>query len=204
MADEVRSLAQKSAAASSEITRIVSAITEQTSQTQTQIKESEDSANKLFSETGNVQMIIGDITDVSKNMFRVIDESTHSSFMQTVKLDHVTWKSEVYRAIWGLSDKTVQDFADHHQCRLGKWYYQGKGKDFKSHSAYKRLEKPHENVHKGGIMALNAVKNGDNSQVKAGLSLMESASTEVIDILTELEAVKLETKTFGAGDTELF
>ena len=210
VADEVRALAQKSAVASSEITRIVSAITEQTKQTQIQIKESEDSANLLFAETGNVQGIIGDITDVSKNMFSVIDNSTHSSFLQTVKLDHVTWKSEVYQAVWGLSDKTVADFADHHQCRLGKWYYQGKGKDFKSQSAYQRLERPHENVHKGGIMALGAVANADNEQIKKGLMLMESASMEVIDLLTELEAVKPEstslnsTNVGSAGEAELF
>jgi len=210
VADEVRSLAQKSAKASSEITRIVSAITEQTKQTKTQIKESEDSANLLFDETNNVQTIIGDITDVSKNMFSVIDNSTHSSFLQTVKLDHVTWKSEIYRAVWGLSDKTVDDFADHHQCRLGKWYYQGKGTDFKSISAFQRLEKPHESVHKGGITALAAALTGDNDQIKAGLTLMESASMEVIDLLTELESVKLESNNINSGnnssggDTELF
>jgi len=210
VADEVRSLAQKSAIASTEITRIVSAITEQTKQTQTQIKESEDSANLLFNETGNVQNIIGDITDVSKNMFSVIDNSTHSSFLQTVKLDHVTWKSEVYRAVWGLSDKTVEDFADHHQCRLGKWYYKGKGIEFKSHTAYQRLEKPHSDVHKGGIAALSAAKNGDSEQVKVGLQLMESASMQVIDLLTELEAIHLDSNNFesssknSGGEVDLF
>jgi len=207
VADEVRALAQKSASASFEITQIVATITEQTSKTRTQIKDSEESANTLYDETGNVQGIINDITEISKEMFGVIDHSTHLSFLQTVKLDHVTWKSEVYRTIWGLSDKTSADFADHHQCRLGKWYYQGKGRQFKGVSAYKRLEQPHVNVHKGGISAINAYTNGDKEATRKGLILMEESSNQVIELLSELEdEVPASDLTVGKGDgnTELF
>jgi len=187
VADEVRALAQKSASASSEITQIVSIITEQTSKTRIQIKDGEESANILYEETGNVQNIINDITEISKEMFNVIDHSTHLSFLQTVKLDHVTWKSEVYSTIWGLSDKTTADFADHTKCRLGKWYYQGKGSQFKSSSAYRRLEEPHINVHKGGIAAIEALANNDKDATRDGLILMEESSYRVIELLSELE-----------------
>jgi len=210
VADEVRSLAQKSAVASKEITRIVSAITEQTKLTQGQIESSESSANSLFAETGNVQSIIRDITDVSKTMFEVIDSSTHLSFLQTVKLDHVTWKSEVYRAIWGLSDKTVEDFADHHHCRLGKWYYQGKGIQFKQVPAFQRLEAPHSMVHKGGILALDRAKKGDQKGTSEGLAQMESASNQVMDLLTELENITPDSRNTNVnplandGDIDLF
>ncbi len=190
VADEVRSLAQKSAVASSEITRIVSAITEQTKHTESQIKDSENSANSLFEETGNVQSIINDITGVSKNMFHVIDHSTHLSFLQTVKLDHVTWKSEIYRVIWGLSDKTSKDFVDHRQCRLGQWYYKGKGTMFKNESVFKQLEKPHANVHLGGLQALENSQKGNVDATHAGLALMEESSVQVIDLLSQLEDVE--------------
>ena len=195
VADEVRALAQKSAVASSEITQIVSAITEQTAHTQTQIEDSESSANALYNETGNVQAVISEITAISKNMFEVINHSTHLSFLQTVKLDHVTWKSDIYRALWGLSDKTSKDFADHHKCRLGKWYYQGKGLKFKDINAYKQLEAPHANVHKGGIIALDSAANNDNEGINKGLSLMENSSEQVINLLTELESVELDSET---------
>lgn len=187
VADEVRTLAQKSAVASQEITSIVASITDQTSLTQKQIRDSEKSANSLFDQTHNVQSIINNITDVSKSMFEVIDRSTNSSFIQTVKLDHVTWKSEIYRAIWGLSDKVANDFADHRACRLGKWYFEGEGSQYKSCSAFQRLNKPHQDVHDGGFEALQAKSIGDTNGIKAGLQKMENASQNVINILGELE-----------------
>ena len=187
VADEVRTLAQKSATASQEITTIVSSITEQTSHTQKQIRDSEKSANSLFDQTHNVQSIINEITNVSKTMFEVIDQSTNSSFLQTVKLDHVTWKSEIYRAVWGLSDKTAEDFADHHSCRLGQWYFKGEGKKYKNLSAFQRLDKPHKDVHDGGFKALKSVELDDKNGIKQGLMKMENGSKQVIDILAELE-----------------
>jgi len=212
VADEVRSLAQKSAMASSEITQIVSVISEKTGQTQAQIEDSEQSANALFDKTENVQEIIKEITNISKNMFTVIEHSTHLSFLQTVKLDHVTWKSEIYRVVWGLSDKTAADFVDHQKCQLGQWYYQGKGLNFKDIPAYKQLEKPHADVHKSGILALESARLGDSKGINEALTLMESSSNQVIELLSELEsvsqfqepAIAQDNFAAGAGDAELF
>lgn len=209
VADEVRSLAQKSAIASAEITRIVTAITDQTELTKNEIKHSENSANTLFGETSNVQLAINDLTSISKNMFDVIDRSTHLSFLQTVKLDHVIWKSEVYSAIWGFSDKTSVDFSDHKQCRFGIWYYQENGNQFNSIKAFKQLEGPHANVHKGGIEALEAAKNNDHAGVSSGISLMEKESEKVIELLEELESHLPESSVTHASsnpgeDIELF
>jgi hypothetical protein len=94
----------------------------------------------LSEQTSSVKVIISDITDVSKNMFRVIQESAHTSFLQTVKLDHVVWKTEIYRFIWGMSNKThIDEFKDHTQCRLGHWYYQGDGREYNKLKSFQRL-----------------------------------------------------------------
>jgi len=212
VADEVRALAQKSAVASSEITQIVSVISEKTGQTQAQIEDSEHSANALFDETENVQTIINEITDISKNMFTVIEHSTHLSFLQTVKLDHVTWKSEIYRAVWGLSNKTAADFHDHRKCQLGQWYYHGKGLNYKNVQAFRELEKPHTDVHKSGILAIESARIGDSKAINEALTLMESSSNRVIELLSELESVPHNLQSSiaqtnrdnGAGDAELF
>jgi len=187
VADEVRTLAQKSALASKEITSIVSDIIEHTDEALSQIGETQESAESLNAQTDSVSHVIEDITNVSKTMFSVIDSSTNSSFLQTVKLDHVTWKSEVYRVVWGMSDKGVDDFADHTKCRLGKWYYQGDGAKYRGLQAFNQLESPHAAVHQGGIVAIKAYLEEDHEGVRQGILAMESASNQVIDILTQLE-----------------
>jgi len=187
VADEVRTLAQRSAVASQEITSIVASITEQTHTTQSQIKESEKSANSLYAQTSDVQTIIKEITSVSKDMFNVINKSTSSNFLQTVKLDHVIWKSEIYKTVWGEADSTIPDVTDHHNCRLGKWYYQGEGAAYNTLKGFNALETPHREVHSGGIEALKAFALGDKETMKKHLSQMENASQEVISILTQLE-----------------
>lgn len=208
VADEVRNLAQKSAEASREITRIVAAITLQTDAVSDQINEAGNSTQQLSQQTSSVKGIIQQITDVSKNMFDVIESSTHSSFIQTVKLDHVVWKSEVYRYIWGMSQKNIDEFADHTMCRLGKWYYQGDGQHYKTHGAFKQLEIPHKEVHQNGIAALNAHMQKDEKKVLEYLHKMEKASDNVIDILVQLENVapvrEIHRKTSGKDSVDLF
>lgn len=188
VADEVRALAQKSAEASSEITSLVSSITGQTQAVSGQIHDMGKTTQNLSEQTSSVKTIISDITDVSKNMFRVIQGSTHTSFLQTVKLDHVVWKAEVYRYIWGMSEKEdIEDFKDHTQCRLGQWYYQGDGKQYSSLNAFKKVEKPHERVHVEGVAALRAFQEKDEMNTIKHLENMEQASDDVIDEITHLE-----------------
>jgi len=43
-------------------------------------------------------------------------------FIQTVKMDHIVWKLEVCKLVLGMSKKTIDVFADHAMCGLGKWY----------------------------------------------------------------------------------
>ncbi len=188
VADEVRALAQKSAEASSEITNLVAAITSQTQQVSGQINEMGTSTQSLSEQTGSVKSIIADITDVSKNMFRVIQGSSHTSFLQTVKLDHVVWKSEVYRYIWGIGEEQkLEGFQDHTQCRLGHWYYEGDGRQYNTFKAYKAVEAPHIDVHKHGVDALMHHENKDDVRAYECLEKMERASDEVIARLSDFE-----------------
>ncbi|MGB0864977.1 MAG: CZB domain-containing protein [Granulosicoccaceae bacterium] len=120
-------------------------------------------------------------------MHTIVEFSAQESFLQLIKLDHVAWKFDVYQVIYGESDKTNESFADHHDCRLGKWYYEGRGKQYFSNMpAFKRLEAPHEQVHRHGIAALEAYQRNDTEVLAKSLLAMEQASIEVVDMLTSL------------------
>ncbi|GAB1258761.1 methyl-accepting chemotaxis protein [Aurantivibrio plasticivorans] len=188
VADEVRTLAKRTGDSSTEITALVNKIVADTRGVAKKIVECETSTSELSNNTQQVNDVIGVISDMSGRMSQVINHASVSSFIQTVKLDHVIWKTEVYKILWGLSDKSIDSFADHTSCRLGKWYYEGDGYDhYRKLSSYKSLESHHKDVHHYGIAALNAHVNDEAEEKVAHLRRMENASVEVIDLLSKLE-----------------
>ena len=66
------------------------------------------------------------------------------------KLDHIVFKQNGYVAIEELNICSQADAinVDHHNCRLGQWYYEGIGYEhFRGTHAYASLEIPHGDVH---------------------------------------------------------
>lgn len=120
-------------------------------------------------------------------MAKNIEYSANKSFLVTAKLDHIIWKTEIYRLFWGKSDKTINDFADYSKSRLGQWYYQGDGyKLYHGYPAYRALESPQREVHEFGIEALNQAFQKDSAAAFKSLEKMEDASTRILQLLSEL------------------
>ena len=188
VADEVRSLAKRTGDSSSEITSLVATIISETKNVSEKIEASEKSTEALSQTTSEVRGVIGDITRSSKQMSVVINQASIQGFIQTVKMDHVVWKSDVYKVMWNLSNKTTEDFADHTCCRLGKWYYQGDGNIlYRQLRNFKLLENHHKGVHENGIKAMHCHAVHQEKEKIDFLKAMELASDKVLDTLTELE-----------------
>lgn len=186
VADEVRQLASKTAEATNQIKELVHTINQLSAITKSSFDEivaSSDGMNTSVQAVGNV---INEVVGLSDSMTRVIFTSSTNAFIETVKLDHIMYKIDVYHRIFGMSDKTIAQFADHHHCRLGKWYYEGKGLELKSLDNYRRLEQPHKNVHQSGIQAMRAKNERRHEECILHLYDMEIASREVIDLMDEL------------------
>ena len=187
VADEVRTLAQRSAEASNEISTLIEQVNQQMEEVTNNIQHVGEKSSEISESTASIESTAGNIVSVSKNMYNVITGSTADAFIQTVKMDHVVWKLEVYQVMLGMSDRSSDDFADHHNCRLGKWYFNGEGSEkYASHSAFKQLDAPHAQVHNHGLNALKAMKKGNMVQAVKDLSVMESASVDVVNLLTSL------------------
>ncbi|MBL4764207.1 MAG: CZB domain-containing protein [Colwellia sp.] len=187
VADEVRTLAQRSAEASNEISNLIEQVNQQMEQVIVGIHHVGEKSIEISKSTATIEATADNIVSVSQKMYSVISNSTADAFIQTVKMDHVVWKLEVYQVILGMSDKTVSDFDNHHNCRLGKWYFSGEGAEkYARYSAFKQLDTPHEQVHSYGLSALKAMQAGNMAQAVKDLSVMESASVEVVNLLTSL------------------
>jgi uncharacterized phage infection (PIP) family protein YhgE len=188
VADEVRTLAQRSAEATSEISALIEQVNQQMEGVTQGIDNVGSKSNEIGQNTDAISSTTNGIVNMAKNMFAVIDENTTVSFLNTVKLDHVVWKVEIYKVLLGLSTKPVSDFADHLSCRLGKWY-QGEGKEHYANNAnFRALEKPHANVHQFGVAALQHIQSGQAKKGLEELAAMEEASVQVVNIIDALIA----------------
>jgi hypothetical protein len=78
----------------------------------------------INTDSNNTQVM----NNVSKNSDRI--------FITLAKLDHVVWKINTYLSI--LKKKPMFNFVNYHNCRLGKWYYEGDGK--KSFAHYQNID----------------------------------------------------------------
>ncbi len=188
VADEVRSLANNTNTSANEVQDLVAQIIQSTAETvdsvstiQTNNDQLSDGVNTL---SDNYQTIIAQCNSMSN----AIKYAALGSFIQTVKLDHIVWKGEVYAVAAGLSSKRAAEFSNHHDCRLGHWY-NSEGSDlFKQNSSFVNLERPHQQVHESGINALNALENGEYDQALEYLTAMEQASEKVMQHLDSLSA----------------
>ncbi|MFT7559393.1 MAG: sugar-specific transcriptional regulator TrmB [Flavobacteriales bacterium] len=187
VADEVRALAKRSAEATTEIATLITQINDGMDGVVAGIKNVGDKSINVRENSQSIQSTTQNIVTLSKDMYQVITDATDDGFIQTVKMDHIVWKTEIYKAILGLNSKTQRDFADHTMCRLGQWYYQGEGSQkYSSLSHFRTLETPHCAVHQSGIAALEACQAEDDNAMENHLSKMEKSSQDVLDILSTL------------------
>ncbi|MCX6076213.1 MAG: CZB domain-containing protein [Campylobacterales bacterium] len=107
--------------------------------------------------------------------------------MSLAKLDHILWKVNTYYS--AVTKEEQFKFVDHHNCRLGKWYYEGDGKESFSHTShYSKLESSHATVHNGThkVFDLMVHENVDLRQMVSAFEEMEKGSTEVFATLDQI------------------
>lgn len=186
VADEVRKLAGKTANATSQIKELIQEIKQLSSTTQSDFQHIVQSSDSMDSSVQTVGSVIDEVVSLADNMTHVISTSATTAFIETVKLDHVMFKVDIYQRIFGISRKAIDSFSSHHECRLGKWYYHGKGLDLASLDSYKILEKPHIDVHQHGKNALIAKSKRQHEDCIESLFHMEKASKLVLELLDKL------------------
>ncbi|WP_229855300.1 CZB domain-containing protein [Candidatus Sulfurimonas marisnigri] len=113
--------------------------------------------------------------------------------MSLAKIDHVIYKNNVFALLFGEENSFKK--VDHHNCRLGKWYTEGAGKqEFSKTNAYSKLEKPHSIVHSvANILAEECTGSEaicSMGKIEDMVKEIEDASLDVFKYLDEMVVEK--------------
>ncbi len=189
VAQEVRNLATRSADAATQIKNVVDLIQAETSR----IKQSSDVVSSVVNETKErVNVLSNLMNNFQRNSNRSVYEVESISnkiFINLAKLDHVIYKNNLYQLIFGGEHNF--NAVDHHNCRLGKWYDTGLGKEqFSFVPSYRHLDKYHATVHdEANLLAkeCSGQKVSCSKQlIEDKVSNVESASEQVFFYLDKI------------------
>ncbi|MBE0370932.1 CZB domain-containing protein [Pseudoalteromonas sp. MMG013] len=186
VADEVRALANNTNESANEVSDLVKKIIDTTQLTVNAVSIIQDSNQNLSGSISHLNDEYKDIVSSCGSMKNTIMNATTQTFIQTVKLDHVVWKGDVYNHLIGADKQPIDSFADHASCRLGRWLKGEGAKKFGNSNAFKRIDTPHKEVHRAGVEAMMLFSSGDKQAAIAQLNRMENASNEVMALLDQL------------------
>lgn len=179
VADEVRQLAAKASDASQQIEQLVQQIITQSESIRTLTDDNQGCADEVASSAVQIDTVVTQVLAQSAQMQQVISHAATVSFLNTTKLDHAVWKQNIYELLQNQCfDQPVNS---HHDCRLGKWYYEGQGASlYSSLPGFRELEAPHALVHESGRLALQQAAAGNTTEQVMALQRMEDASMQVV------------------------
>lgn len=206
VADEVRKLAERTQKATKEIEIVIQSMQQDTNE----IENDTEQLSEIVSFTKNEVSQMSDKMSVfqrnaSRSVYEIMDISNYI-FSNLAKIDHVIYKNNVYAFLFGQES----DFkaVDHHNCRLGKWYDTGVGKEeFGNLKSYGRLETPHAVVHAQANALIADCGDGkmlcSRHQIEERIKAIEEASQDVFGALDQLVAEKTD-NLMGTAIEDLF
>jgi hypothetical protein len=187
VADEVRGLADKTQSAINETNEVIQAMLTNVSGVGSVFNELNKRVSHVVSEVDDFKGGLDDLETYLRDYFQDIILMADGVFMSLAKLDHQLWKVNTYLSI--SQHEPAFDFVDHRNCRLGKWYYQGAGKEFFADAPhYAELERPHAEVHNSTREVFELLKTANLDYQRLGqiLTRMEEASTRVFACLDKI------------------
>ncbi len=170
---EIAAILAQQSQASSEVSQGVGTIAEMVGRNTSAIGHVADAMDKANAE-------------INEQVAKAIEQDIAHKVVIVAKADHMNFRKEIVDTIIGRGSKRSSDIPDHHNCRLGKWYYGVAGQQVKNYPAFKALEPPHTQVHSHGTAALDRLHAGDVDGALAEMGRMNWASREILDLLDRL------------------
>lgn len=172
VADEVRSLAQRTAQATGEISALVSQMREDSAASREQIVSFAQQADSFSSDGAEAAKTISHILDIAKVSERTTSAASLRGLCEVAKVDHLLYKFRVYRVLFGLSNDNINDFQTARtNSPLG---------------GMKEIEDPQQALQREVAAVLEANNRGNADATVAAVRRMETASSRLIDALERM------------------
>ncbi len=196
VADEVKALSNRTKEAAVEISKILQSFGDSVDAISKEAEESVALAERMQPLVETFSTRFGEFEQASHRTIVQATNAQETSFSTLVKVDHIIYKQNAYLAVSDPETNVDEGKAiavDNHSCRLGKWYYEGTGKErFSALPSYRKLEKPHEGVHRSAHRALELARQDWKAnqhlidEIVAMMEKMEKSSLEVMEVLNRM------------------
>jgi methyl-accepting chemotaxis protein len=192
VADEVRTLAEKTKQASAEVSGIMDSLTRDSAAMLQDAVEMKEMAHSSKDTIANFEHQFHAFAESANAALERISYVHDVSFTSLAKVDHVVYKQNSYSALGAgpASDEAKAVGVDEHNCRLGRWLAGGDGdSSLRSLAAYRQIGPPHATVHSQMQAALRQAGDGWEKQrdvqekVYSAFVAAETASDEVMRLL---------------------
>lgn len=193
VADEVRKLAERTQKATFEISMTLQTLKQEAGDILTRSDNMTDIASSAQSDINDFEEVLSDFSKTVSNAADMSQFINGSLFATLVKVDHIIFKSNAYSTIINQDAQKAAAFTDHHNCRMGKWYYEGEGAKLFSHTpSYKKMESPHAAVHHAVLDTVPCAVRSDclmsenKAKILKNMSSMEKSSQELFILLDNM------------------
>ena len=106
--------------------------------------------------------------------------------IHAAKSDHMIWMRKLAQMLAGRAALKPDELADHHSCRLGKWYDNQSDPVLTSLPEWREIKEPHKQVHAHGIEAARQFENGKIEEAVESVRKANDASKEVMRLLHQM------------------
>ncbi len=152
----------------------------------------EAAANRSADDSKAINTVIDISNKASGQLGEMLNEITQVQMKNAVvllaKSDHMIWRRRLAEMLAEKTQVNPDELANHHHCRLGKWYDGVSDQALRNHPAFRALAVPHEKVHQLGIEAARRFKDGDFDGAVDCVTAIEGPSQEVQHLLDDLAA----------------
>jgi methyl-accepting chemotaxis protein len=189
VADEVRKLAERTQKATSEVEITVQSLKQNTQEVHEHSKAMEELSTNSNEQMDVFQTRMQELSVNSQAISTENQDVTYAIFMVLSKLDHLLFKANGYKTVF--SEEIKDSFLSDTECRLGKWYHTGVGKEkFGKCSSYPKMAAPHKEVHDNIKKAIECVETNtcaqESQNVMTYFDNAEKASQKVIELLSTM------------------